>query len=682
MRPFAYALTVPIFMAFVSFATLKANAGQSTHQQHVQSANFEYWISDASGRPMDFTLVSSPDNWLGGTGNWSNSADWSAGEPGSSSDVFINTGNDYVTLNTSTNINSLTLGGASGSSVLIDPNQGNYTVNIAGALTINQTGTLTLTGDSIIANANSTNSGTINLSLSSLTVNANFTNSGTVEFNNVGRLSISGNLTNSGAIVDNSMSVLNVGGDVNNSGSITAFSATVTGNLTNEAGSTLTVGGLVVGGNLVNAGGIEPLTRNSSFTVSGELINSGTFDPEYSSATVGSLNNSGLIILGQLTVNGDALNGGIIQLGWCGPDCPPQGFVVGGTLTNTSAGFFQLEGPYISASAASIVNSGTIELQNSASLSSGNFANSGRVSVIGGDSGGSLLTVDGRLTNNPGAVFQLSESSTATIANLINRGTITVDDGSTLTIPPPSHAVANALGGFVNSGNVMIGSGGTISSPAQYMQTAGQTTIDGHLSGVVNFAGGSVYGNNGTISGSVTSNASINIGDAPMTVGTLMFNGNYTQRANGSLTFDIASLTQYDQLNVSGHAQLNGLMTVDLLHGYIPQVGNMFDIMNFASESGTFSTVIGLPINSQEHFVLQYNATNLTLDVVAGPGMQASSGHGSSSSNEPFISLATAGESYQGASDGPSTPTPEPGSIVLLGSGVVGLAGWLKHRGV
>jgi len=28
------------------------------------------------------------DNTLGGTGNWSNGADWSGGEPGSSSDVL------------------------------------------------------------------------------------------------------------------------------------------------------------------------------------------------------------------------------------------------------------------------------------------------------------------------------------------------------------------------------------------------------------------------------------------------------------------------------------------------------------------------------------------------------------------------------------------------------------------
>ena len=94
-------------------------------------------------------------------------------------------------------------------------------------------------------------------------------------------------------------------------------------------------------------------------------------------------------------------------------------------------------------------------------------------------------------------------------------------------------------------------------------------------------------------------------------MGTLNFAGNYTQGANGSLTFDIASQNSYDKMNITGQAHLNGLMTIDLLHNYVPQIGNMFEIMSFAGESGTFSNVVGLPINGQEHFTLQYNSNNL-----------------------------------------------------------------------
>ena len=165
-----------------------------------------------------------------------------------------------------------------------------------------------------------------------------------------------------------------------------------------------------------------------------------------------------------------------------------------------------------------------------------------------------------------------------------------------------------------------------------YTQTGGQTTVDGTLNiagrGIINFAGGSVYGNQGTIRGTIISNAAINFGDSLMTVGQLSFIGNYTQGANGSLTFDIAGAAagQYDQLNVSGSATLNGAMLVDLIHGSVPQLGDTFDIMNFYSRSGMFSTVLGLPINSQEHFQLEYNPTDLTLEVVQGPLSEAPSG--------------------------------------------------------
>ena len=233
--------------------------------------------------------------------------------------------------------------------------------------------------------------------------------------------------------------------------------------------------------------------------------------------------------------------------------------------------------------------------------------------------------------------FRLTADNTAsgprdnynTISSLQNQGTITISAPAALFVGV-AHVAASAQAGVTNSGNLYIGGGLTTNS---YVQTAGQTTVDGSLTlagrGIINFAGGSVFGNQGTITGPVVSNAAFNLGDQLMSIGQLAINGAYTQGLHGSLTADIAGAApgQYDQLNVSGHAQLNGLLTVDLLNGFVPQIGNTFDIMNFASESGTFSMVDGLPINSQEHFVLEYNATNLALDVVQGQltGVDASS---------------------------------------------------------
>src|SRR5271167_4925440 len=45
----------------------------------------------ANGSPAPL-IPSSPDNWNGGTGNWSNGANWNNGVPGATSDVTIYSG--------------------------------------------------------------------------------------------------------------------------------------------------------------------------------------------------------------------------------------------------------------------------------------------------------------------------------------------------------------------------------------------------------------------------------------------------------------------------------------------------------------------------------------------------------------------------------------------------------------
>jgi len=656
MRPVARiaAHSLVVLAVTLILANFSAQAADNTPRTRAaQSAGFAYWSSDASGRPMNFPAPSSPDNWLGGTGNWSNGAEWSAGLPGSSSDVFIGTGNDLVNLDVhNISINSLTLGGSSGRSTLQDPNQGGsfISVSIAGALTINQPGNLMLyNGDSISAGATSSNAGGITLNGASMSITGNFTNTGGIQLIEGGRpatINISGSLTN--------------GGNINDVSAVESL--TIGGSLTNSGG--LAIAGLSVGGAINNTGSLDLIELPEP---RGGPIASGN---------AASLTNSGTIDVGNtFAVNGNATNSGQIMVTAIGFSAS---LGVGGTLTNTSTGQITAlddSGVY----ATNLANSGRLQIGSFGALNiNDNVTNSGTISANGNSS---IVNVNGRFTNNAGASLGLGTNASASITNLINAGSVTVGSGSTLTVPPGPTAPKSALQGFLNSGTVDIASGGTIASQAQYTQTAGQTTIDGHFNGTVNLAGGSLYGDNGTIAGSVTSNASFNIGDAPMTVGEMSIMGNYTQRPNGSLTFDIASLTQYDQLNVSGHAQLNGLMTVNLLNGYIPQLGNMFDIMNFASESGTFSTVVGLPINNQEHFTLEYNATNLTLDVVSGPGMQVSSGRGTSSGSEPFITPLGDNMSFVSSADysQPASSVPEPGSILLFGSGVAGVAGFLRR---
>ncbi len=657
-----------VLLAFLNISFSSAHGANIGQRRSHSAADFSSWMS---GTSSGFD-PSSPDNWLGGMGNWSNPADWSAGEPGGSSDVFINTGNDNVTLDVNASINSLTLGGTSGSSVLTGNGD---SLTIAGALTINQTGSLAF-GGALLTAAPVMNEGDLHLSNAALIQATNFTNAGSILLNSALGVTASGTFTNSGMItgLDNVDSVS--GATLNNSGGLTVYSVSSSGTLTNTG--VINVQYLNVQGDLVNMGTVQGLAHGTQVTVNGQLANSGTFDTSYGNATVGSLDNlaTGLIRLGQLAVGGNATNAGSILEGSLF-----EGFAdlaVNGTFTNEPTGSVYLMGPDVGGlSASSIVNQGTIQM-GQAPLTAQSLTNSGTIATgVGG--GSSSISVSGRFTNSPGGVLSLGGmSDTATFGSVTNAGSITVANGATLTVPPSSHATGNALAGFLNSGIVQIASGGTISSLGKYTQTSGQTTIDGLLQGSSNFAGGAVYGNGGTIQGNVTSNAAFNMGDMPMTIGTMAITGNYTQGTNGSLAFDIASLTSYDQLNINGHANLNGTLYVDLLNGYLPQIGNMFDIVNFSGSSGTFSMVLGLPINNNEHFVLEYNSTNLTLDVVSGPDNLPTSGHanGNAYYYEPYISEVMQGANFGDLSGAaPASSVPEPGSIMLLLSGIAGIAG-------
>jgi len=592
-----FALRSMVLLSLISLGLNPAHAANRVARTPGQSApSFQSWMSGVLPSQPSFA-PSSPDNWLGGAGNWSNGADWSAGEPGSGSDVFIDTGNDSVTLDVSASIDSLTLGGASGTSTLMDTDL--VTLTIAGALTINQSGTLTFYDPGgISAGGNVMNAGNMTFFHGGLTA-PNIINSGRISLD-VGNVNASGTLTNSGTIAAQD-DVNGVGAaTIVNSGTIFIDSIASTGDLINQSGGVVSARGLNVGGNLINEGSIKGyLERASRFSVAGELTNGGTIDVEYGS----------------------------------------------------------------SFSVATASNTGTV--------------------MTGAQSGSNSISISGTLTNEVGGVFAIDGmNDVATIGYVNNAGSISIANGSTLQIVS-SHAPTTALPGFLNSGTVLIASDGTVSSPLTYSQTAGQTTIDGTLrvSGHSNvlFSGGAVYGNGGTIEGNTISNAAFNMGDMPNTIGMMAITGNYTQGANGSIAFDIASLTSFDQLNITGRASLNGTLFVDLLNGYVPQIGNLFDIMNFSSSSGTFSTTVGLPINNQEHFVLEYNSTNLTLDVVAGPDDQPQSGHGSSY-YEPYVSEITDGADQLDNFSSPGATAPEPGSLVLLASGLLGIAGVGRKR--
>jgi hypothetical protein len=190
-----------------------------------------------------------------------------------------------------------------------------------------------------------------------------------------------------------------------------------------------------------------------------------------------------------------------------------------------------------------------------------------------------------------------------TLNDVVNGGTVRVASGGTVTVQGP----------FSNAGTVKIATGGTFStSGADYTQSAGTTIVDGLLSAAnVNLMGGLLTGA-GTIQADVINAATVEPGDP---VGTLTIQGNYTQTATGVLLTQIGGPSEFGQLAVTGTATLGGTLEVSMMKGYVPAVGNSFQILTFAQASGSFVTEVGLRLRHHRSLTPVLDTGDLTITV-------------------------------------------------------------------
>jgi hypothetical protein len=420
-------------------------------------------------------------------------------------------------------------------------------------------------------------------------------------------------------------------------------------------GNGQTTGDTPGGGTLTVASGGSLVLNNSGTTLSvnGALSDSGSVTLNTGATlnlTQGMSNLAGDLFLQNGKTTSITPSGGTMTLavGSLLEIQAASGLTVNGNLTNKSTTFETANGTG---------NKVTV---------SGGFSNSGSLFLFGT---ADTLTVTKTLTNNAGATLQMANSGqVANINTLSNSGTFNVGGGT-----------AN-IATLSNSGTVNISVGAALKvtgTGSKYTQTAGTTTDDGSLtlpsSGALSLNSGSLFGK-GTITGAVTSSGTITPGDSSFTTGILTDKGAYTQNSAGVLDISIGGTTvgtQFDQFAITGAATLKGALNVAEIDGFTPTLGETFDIMNFASKAGVFSSCNGhsggtsCSINSTEHFMVEYTATNVTLKVVRGP----------SSVTLDAISGATGWASSAQA----ASTTPEPSTLLMLGSSL-GLAGVVLRR--
>ena len=150
--------------------------------------------------------------------------------------------------------------------------------------------------------------------------------------------------------------------------------------------------------------------------------------------------------------------------------------------------------------------------------------------------------------------------------------------------------------------------------------------------------GGFLLGNPRAIRGQVIIGLGgrISPGNSP---GVIAIDGNYLQDAGATFLAEIGGAdpgTGYDQITATGSASFGGNLTVRLINGFTPAVGQTFRIVNAASASGAFAS-ISEP--SQAGISLTSDATGVTVtitSVVAGAPVISSATTANAAPGAPF----------------------------------------------
>lgn len=115
--------------------------------------------------------------------------------------------------------------------------------------------------------------------------------------------------------------------------------------------------------------------------------------------------------------------------------------------------------------------------------------------------------------------------------------------------------------------------------------------------------------------------------------GTLTIEGDYTQTNSGELALQLGGTdnsdvndVSYDNLVVTGHTELDGALTVELVDGYVPSEGDSFIIIDANSVSGTFNLIDDIVATSDDNysFKVLYTANSVTLNYCSAPDYDCS----------------------------------------------------------
>lgn len=252
---------------------------------------------------------------------------------------------------------------------------------------------------------------------------------------------------------------------------------------------------------------------------------------------------------------------------------------------------------------------------------------------------------------------------------VINNGTVTLDVGTAKNLHKKTLNL-NGGGSYAGNNQIIFRYSGILSIPAGKTFTANVTTS---VSWLISNGGGTIN-NGGTFdkqgTGSLTISATFDNSGVLAGSGTLVMNGTFNNNTglispgaspgvlNVNKTTPGITLTHlatelegpnpgtggYDQLsNTTGPINLNnGTLTVSLLNGYLPNVGNSFTIATGTSRTGVFST-LNLPVGNA-FWSVSYTATSVVLTLTTVLPVELIDFQANKTGNQVQLSWKTASE--------------------------------------
>jgi hypothetical protein len=316
-------------------------------------------------------------------------------------------------------------------------------------------------------------------------------------------------------------------------------------NLTVNSTAFITGGSdMVIQGSLINHG-----SGNLAGTVQGDFVNDAL------SANGDVANVASLSVGGQLQNSGELFVPGTVQF---------QSATGNDGTIYLNGGQFKVNAPF--------TNNGTFVLSAGSLLGPSTFTNAGSFQWIGG----SIDTAAGAAANvvNTGNSFSITGAGQRFLnATLSNSGTITQAGGSTVQIGNGA-LLANQSGGL-------------------YDMTGDNTISAGFQNGIITNSG--TWRKSGGSGTSTISVPFINMGTIAANSGTLVFNGSPLILSSAStLQFQLSGAqagTQYGKIDIKGAFTAAGTLQVSLAGGFTPTVGTTFDILDWSTISGAFSTI-------------------------------------------------------------------------------------------